>query len=74
MHDIGFFADIQYANILQLIWPVIDTNNDTYVKFSLTPNCRDHQVPSVVEFPIQYYYAYSYCVGPPANAGIIYRA
>ncbi len=23
MHDIGFFADIQYSDILQLIWPII---------------------------------------------------
>ncbi len=48
MHDFGFFADIQYADNLQLIWPIIDT--DIYVYFLPTPNCRDHQVSSVVEF------------------------
>ncbi len=48
MHGIGFFADSQYADILQLIWPVINTNTYIYVYFSPTPNCRDHQVSSVV--------------------------
>ncbi len=43
------FADIQYANILQFIWPIIDTDTDIYVYFFPTPNCRDHQVSSVVE-------------------------
>ncbi len=52
MHDIGFCADIQYANILQYIWPIIDTNTDVYVYFFIyfTPNGRDRQVSSVVEF------------------------
>ncbi len=39
-----------------------------YVYFFPTHNCRDHQVY------IQCYYAYSYHVGPPANAGIKYKA
>ncbi len=26
MHDIGFSADIRYCDILQLIWPIIDTD------------------------------------------------
>ncbi len=43
MHDIGFFADIQYADILHLVWLVTDTN--IYRDF----NCRD-QVSSVVNF------------------------
>ncbi len=38
----------QYAYILQLIWPIIDTDTDICIFFS-TPNCRDHQVSSVVE-------------------------
>ncbi len=42
MHDNGFFADI-----LQLIWLIINT--DMYVYFILTVNYRD-QVSSVVEF------------------------
>ncbi len=37
MHNIGFLANIRYANILQLILPVIDTdtntNTDIYVHF-----------------------------------------
>ncbi len=50
MHDtiLLFFADIQYADILQLIWLIIDT--DIYVYLFPTPNCRDHQVSSVVKF------------------------
>ncbi len=47
--DIGFFADIQNADILQLIWPIIDTDTDICIFFP-TPKCRDHQVSSVVEF------------------------
>ncbi len=31
MHDIGFFANIQYADILHLIRLLIDTNTDIYV-------------------------------------------
>ncbi len=42
MHDMGFFANIQYADILQLIWPIINT--DIFVYF----NCRDAQVSSTV--------------------------
>ncbi len=49
MHDIGFFADFQYANILQLIWLISDTDTNVYVYFFSTSNCRDHQVSSVVE-------------------------
>ncbi len=30
MHDIGFVADIQYADILQPIWPIINTNKYVY--------------------------------------------
>ncbi len=26
MHEIGFVANIQYADILQIIWPIIDTD------------------------------------------------
>ncbi len=48
MHNIGFFADIRYADILHLIWPIIDT--DIYVYFFPTLSCRDHQVSAVVEF------------------------
>ncbi len=44
-----------------------------YVHFFPTPNCIDHQVSCSGIF-IQYYYAYSYCVGPLANAGIKYKA
>ncbi len=31
MQDIGFFADIQYADILQLIWSIIDSETDMYI-------------------------------------------
>ncbi len=48
MHNIRLFADIRHADTLQLIWPINDTN--IYVYFFLTPNCRDLQVSSVVEF------------------------
>ncbi len=48
MHDIGIFAEIQYANILGLIWSIIAT--DIHVYFFPTPNCREHQVSFVVEF------------------------
>ncbi len=50
MRDIGFFASVKYADILQLIWQIIDTDTHIYVYFFSTPNCRDHQVSSVVEF------------------------
>ncbi len=43
----GTILDFFHVNILQLIWPIIDT--DTYVYFFPTPNCRD-QVSFVVEF------------------------
>ncbi len=33
MHNVGFFAAIQYADILLLIWPLIDTSTDKYVYF-----------------------------------------
>ncbi len=39
MQDTGFFADIQ-CDILQLIWPIIDTDTDICVYFLPTPNCR----------------------------------
>ncbi len=45
-----FFANIQYANILQLIWQIINIHTDIYVYFFPKPNCRDYQVSSVVEF------------------------
>ncbi len=50
MHNNRLFADIQYADILQLIWPIFDTDTDMYVYFFPTPNRRDRQVSSVVEF------------------------
>ncbi len=34
MHDIRFFADVRYVGILQLIWPITDTDADKYVYFS----------------------------------------
>ncbi len=43
---LDFSADIRYADILQLLWPIIDTN--IYVYFF--PTCRDHRVSSVMEF------------------------
>ncbi len=50
MHDIEFFADIQHADILQLIWSRGDTNTDICIYFFLTPNCRDRQVFAIEEF------------------------
>ncbi len=52
MHDNDFFADIQYSNILQFIWLIIDTDTiliHMYIFFP-TPICREHQVSSFVEF------------------------
>ncbi len=48
MHNIGFFEDMRYVHILQLIWLIIHTDTDTYVHFFSISNCRDHQVSSVV--------------------------
>ncbi len=49
MHDIGFFAGIQCADILQLIWLIINTDTDIHIcLFFPTTNCGDHQVSSVV--------------------------
>ncbi len=53
MHDIGLNADIRYADILQLIWPIIDIYTHIYVYFFLTPNCRALQVSSVVDIVMQ---------------------
>ncbi len=50
MHNIGFFPDIQYADILQLIWWIIDRDTSTCIYILPTPNCRAHQVSPVVEF------------------------
>ncbi len=55
MHDIGIFANIQYANILQLIWPIIDTDTNVYVYFFPTPICRDHRSG----ISVQFYYTHS---------------
>ncbi len=33
-HGIGFFADIQNADILQFIWPIINTDTNIFVYFS----------------------------------------
>ncbi len=50
MHGTGFFADIRYADILQLIWPIL-IPMPVYIKhFFPIPNCRDHEVSSVVEY------------------------
>ncbi len=35
MHDTGFFADIWYADILQLTWLIFDTDIDIFVFFFL---------------------------------------
>ncbi len=50
MHDVRFYADIRYVNNLQLIWPIINIDTGIDVYFFPTPNCRDHQVSSMVEF------------------------
>ncbi len=47
MHDTGFFADIRLADILQLLWLIINTNTNIYKCFFPAPNCIDHQVFSV---------------------------
>ncbi len=49
MQDTGFFADIWYANILHLLWLVIDTDADISVYLFPTPDGRDCQVSPVVE-------------------------
>ncbi len=71
MHDIGFFADIQYADILQLIWLIIDTYI-MYMYIFSPPNCRDHQVSSVVE--LTYGIIIVHILNVLANAGIKYKA
>ncbi len=48
MHNIGFFADIRYDNILQLIWPIIDTDADIYVNFS--PHLFAEIIKSLLEW------------------------
>ncbi len=51
MHGIGFFADNRYADILQLIWPISDRDDDIHMDFFFTtPNCRGGRVSSAVEF------------------------
>ncbi len=45
-----FFCQYPVCQYLKLIWPIIDTDTNIYVYFFPTPNCRDHQVSSVVEF------------------------
>ncbi len=51
MHDIEIFANIRCADILQLIWLIVDTDTNIYAYFCFaTPNCRNQQVSSVVEF------------------------
>ncbi len=45
MHDIGFFADIQYADILRLIWLISDTDTDIYVYFS------SHLIAEIIRSP-----------------------
>lgn len=44
MHNIGFLADIRYADILQLIWLIADTNI-----FPPIPNCTVDLVSSALE-------------------------
>ncbi len=46
---LDFFANNQYADILQLTWLIIDTDTNICVCFLPTPKCRDLQVSSVVE-------------------------
>lgn len=36
MHDIWFLVDIQYADILKLIWPITDTSTDIFFLHLLT--------------------------------------
>ncbi len=73
MHDIEFFADIRYSDILQLILPIIYTNNNLYLHFF--PHLIAEIVKSLLWWIyMQCYYADSYSVGPPANAGIKYKA
>ncbi len=31
MHNFGFFVNIRYADVLNLIWPITDTGTDIYV-------------------------------------------
>lgn len=40
------WANIQCADILQVIWPNTNTNTDIYFH---RPNSRDHQLSSVLE-------------------------
>lgn len=36
MHDIGFLADIPYADMLKLIWPRTDINTNIFFIYLLT--------------------------------------
>ncbi len=45
MQDNGSFARIWYADILQLIWLIIDTDYDIYIGFTFSP----HQITQITK-------------------------
>ncbi len=70
MQDTEFFANIRYANILQLMWLIIDTN--MYVYFF--PHTKMQRSSSLLCGGIYIQYYYAYYVDPLANAGIKHKA
>ncbi len=72
MQNIGFFANFRYANVLQLIWQMTDTDTNMYVYF-FPHTCLQRSLNLFCsEIYIQYYYANFYHVDPleNANAGL----
>ncbi len=61
MHNTGFFADIQYADTLQINWLIINTDTYTCIFFPHTYLQRSSSCFCSGIY-IQYYYAYFYCV------------
>ncbi len=53
MRDTGFFANIQYVDILQLIWPIINTNTNTNTNiFMYMCNFSAHLIAEIIKSPL----------------------
>ncbi len=50
MHNVGFFADILYADILQLIWPLINAHRYGIYVYMFSLHLIAEIISSVVEF------------------------
>ncbi len=51
MRDPGFFANIRYVDILQLIWPIIntDTNTNICIFFMYMCNFSAHLIAEIIK-------------------------